>query len=245
MDNPRETVELLKRMQENLLEVRRLEGLLHDVPLKIAALQTDLEERKQAVIHAEEALKEEKLRHARLEGDLKSQQEQLSNKNTQTLAVKTNEQLWAIQKEIAFIREKMSEIEIKIIESLEALDECESGVKDAKAALASHSEENKRAIAELEKELASTQGQIVGAREKYAAVHSQIPPRYASMLERIGGMKGGMAMAEAVDGVCLACNVRIRPQAYLEVKLGKAIHQCANCSRILYYRGDVENGEEN
>lgn len=243
MENPKETVELLKRMQQSLLEVRKLEGLLHDVPLKISALQEDTEAHKNAVAQAEEALKQEKLRHAKLEGDLKSQQDQLSNKNTQTLAVKTNEQLWAIQKEITFIREKMSEIEIQIIETLEALDAREQDVKNAKSALASRSEENKRAIGDLEKELDDTRGRIDGARAHYAEIHARIPPRYAEMLERIGAMKGGIAMAEAADGSCAACNVRIRPQVFMEIKLGKVIHQCSNCSRILYYRGESGNGE--
>jgi hypothetical protein len=44
-----------------------------------------------------------------------------------------------------------------------------------------------------------------------------------------------VALAEVRDGCCTACNVRLRPQAYNEVRTSQAVVTCESCNRILYY----------
>ena len=50
-------------------------------------------------------------------------------------------------------------------------------------------------------------------------------------------MKGrkGVGLARAVDGLCEACRVRIRPHLYNQLRSGEQIIQCESCVRILYY----------
>jgi uncharacterized protein len=45
----------------------------------------------------------------------------------------------------------------------------------------------------------------------------------------------GIAVAEARDGLCSVCHVRLRPQIYNEVRRNESLHQCESCTRILYY----------
>jgi hypothetical protein len=42
-------------------------------------------------------------------------------------------------------------------------------------------------------------------------------------------------VAEARDGLCTVCHVRLRPQVFNEVRRNDALHQCDSCTRILYY----------
>ena len=44
----------------------------------------------------------------------------------------------------------------------------------------------------------------------------------------------GLAVAEARDGGCSVCHVRMRPQMYNEVRRGESLIQCESCLRILY-----------
>jgi predicted nucleic acid-binding Zn-ribbon protein len=44
-----------------------------------------------------------------------------------------------------------------------------------------------------------------------------------------------MAVAEARDGGCTVCHVRMRPQMFNEVRRGEALIQCESCLRILYF----------
>ena len=45
----------------------------------------------------------------------------------------------------------------------------------------------------------------------------------------------GIAAAEAKDGICTICHVRLRPQVFNEVRRNEAIVQCDSCQRILYF----------
>ena len=42
-------------------------------------------------------------------------------------------------------------------------------------------------------------------------------------------------VAEARDGICTICHVRLRPQVFNDVRRNEAIVQCESCQRILYY----------
>ena len=243
-ENPKEVIELLKSMQRHLMAVRHLEHEIAETPKRIAALDADTEAQKTAVARAEERLKEETLNSSRLEGELKDTQEAHSDKQVQTLSVKTNEQLWAIQKEIKFLEDKISDTEMKIIESMEALDTRSSELEDAKKRFAVHSSENQQRIGELRKNLEQMEKDIVEEKAVYEEITPQIPNKYTRLLARIQASKSdGVAMSEVQDGTCVACHFRVRPQVFLEIRTGQAIHQCTNCSRILYYVREGEQAE--
>jgi predicted nucleic acid-binding Zn-ribbon protein len=56
--------------------------------------------------------------------------------------------------------------------------------------------------------------------------------------ERIA-KKRGSAVAEAKDGTCQECHVKLRLQLYSEIKRNEDITECPACSRILYYEPPV------
>ncbi len=45
----------------------------------------------------------------------------------------------------------------------------------------------------------------------------------------------GIVVAEAKDGICTICHVRLRPQVFNEVRRNEAIIHCDSCQRILYF----------
>ncbi len=47
--------------------------------------------------------------------------------------------------------------------------------------------------------------------------------------------RNGVAVAEARDGICTICHVRLRPQVFNLVRRNDEIHQCDHCNRILYF----------
>jgi predicted nucleic acid-binding Zn-ribbon protein len=42
-------------------------------------------------------------------------------------------------------------------------------------------------------------------------------------------------MAEAREGLCVDCHVRLRPQVFNEVRRNDQLIQCESCTRILYF----------
>ena len=65
-------------------------------------------------------------------------------------------------------------------------------------------------------------------------VASTIPEAPLGLYERVAGLRG-TGVAEARDGVCQACHVKMRPQPWVELRQNEQLFQCEACSRILFY----------
>jgi uncharacterized protein len=62
-----------------------------------------------------------------------------------------------------------------------------------------------------------------------------LTPQVLSTFELIAKRRGGIAIAEARDGMCTECHVRLRPQVFNTVRRNEEIVQCDSCNRILYF----------
>ena len=63
----------------------------------------------------------------------------------------------------------------------------------------------------------------------------QLSPDGLRLFEHVARQRKGLAVAEARDGSCSVCHVRMRPQMYNEVRRGDTLIQCESCQRILYF----------
>jgi predicted nucleic acid-binding Zn-ribbon protein len=48
-----------------------------------------------------------------------------------------------------------------------------------------------------------------------------------------------VAITEAVDGRCSACQIAVRPQFFQDLKKGEQVMYCESCARIIYYNPPV------
>ena len=53
--------------------------------------------------------------------------------------------------------------------------------------------------------------------------------------ELVSRRRNGVGVAEARDGICTICHVRLRPQVFNTVRRNEEIIQCDSCQRILYF----------
>jgi hypothetical protein len=81
-------------------------------------------------------------------------------------------------------------------------------------------------------DLNATLERIVRERaELVAATDPALIANYEQVLRR----RNGIAVAEAVDGICTICHVRLRPQVFNTVLRNDRIMQCDTCQRFLYF----------
>ena len=55
------------------------------------------------------------------------------------------------------------------------------------------------------------------------------------MYEQVAKGRRGVAVAQARDGLCSECHVRLRPMVYQEVRHNTGLVQCDHCQRFLYF----------
>ena len=83
--------------------------------------------------------------------------------------------------------------------------------------------------------LENASGAFVEITNYGATIVSMVDKRVLATYEIAAAKRQGIAVAEAKDGGCLVCHVRMRPQMFNEVRRGENLIQCESCMRILYF----------
>jgi hypothetical protein len=87
----------------------------------------------------------------------------------------------------------------------------------------------------LDEEVRQLEARLEQTAADRAALVAEINPSTLSVFETVARGRRGVGVAEARDGLCTACHVRIRPQVFNEVRRNDTIIQCDSCQRILYF----------
>ena len=208
---------------------------LAEEPERERAFAARLDEASQRVAAAKAQLAENQNARRGIEKDVAVHQGRLSKFREQAMAVKTNIEYHAIQKEISFAQTEIKALEDRILEGMLEADELSAGLKKAESELAAEQkaiESARRAMTTEHADLNASLERIVRERaELVAATDPALIANYEQVLRR----RNGIAVAEAVDGICTICHVRLRPQVFNTVLRNDRIMQCDTCTRFLYY----------
>jgi predicted nucleic acid-binding Zn-ribbon protein len=227
---------------ERVIALQRLDTAAHDAarrldeaPEREKSLEGRLEAARQRVTAAKGALTTNQSARREIEKDVAVHQGRLSKFREQAMAVKTNQEYHAIQHEIAFAQTEIKTREDQILELMVHADELTADVKRFEAALAAEQkavEADRKALATELADLKAAITRIGGERQD---VVSGLSPQVLAIFDLVSKRRNGVAVAEARDGICTICHVRIRPQVFNTVRRNDEIVQCDHCQRILYF----------
>jgi uncharacterized protein len=230
----------LQRLDTTAENARRT---LADEPERERAFEARLETARQQVAAAKSRLTENQNARRTIEKDVAVHQGRLSKFREQAMAVKTNVEYHAVQKEITFAQTEIRALEDKILERMLEADEQTAAVKKAEADLASEQkaiEAARKAMATEHAQLNAALEQIVGERAELVAA---LDKALLGTFELVSRRRNGVAVAEAQDGICTICHVRLRPQVFNTVRRNEQIVQCDSCQRFLYFVPKVATPE--
>jgi predicted nucleic acid-binding Zn-ribbon protein len=227
---------------EGIIVLQRLDSAAQAAERRLAEepdLEKTLEARlaaaREHVAAAKERLAESQNVRRTVEKDVALHQGRLSKFREQAMAVKTNQEYHAVQKEIEFAQTEMKAAEDKVLERMLEADDLSAALKRTEAELASEVKKvdaDRKAMAAEFAELKSSLDRIGGER---AGVIRSLSPQVLDTFARVAQRRNGIAVAEARDGVCTICHVRLRPQVFNTVRRNEQIIQCDSCNRILYF----------
>ncbi|MBA2258834.1 MAG: hypothetical protein H0W18_08055 [Acidobacteria bacterium] len=213
----------------------RLRRRIEEIPLAQQSLDARLAQRTASADAVKQRIAANQAARRDIDKDLSVVQTRLSKFKNQLMEVKTNKEYQAMQKEMAHAEEEVSAHETRMLERMEEGDGLAAELKTAEAALKTEQAVVAGERTKLEAERATDQHQLETTLAERARVVSQLSPDALATFQRIAHGRKGLAMAEARDGLCVVCHVRLRPQAFNEVRRNDQLIQCDSCSRILYY----------
>ena len=230
-------LEHLVELQAQDLELKRLRDELGDAPRRVLAAQaahTAAETRLRAV---QAGLAHEEALGRRQESDAEDHRTKLTRLRRQLAAATSAAQVTALEHEISFGEAAVRKLDDNQMESLERSEALESeqvqaaqGLEKVRAQLAAertHAGERTR----------HHQAAIADLQAERAGVRAKIAEALLANYDRVAKARG-TGLAEAIEGQCTACRMKVRPQRWHD--LAGRDHEeetftCESCGRILFF----------
>jgi predicted nucleic acid-binding Zn-ribbon protein len=227
----------------HLIELQRvdhqisvLRAELDGFPKRIRDAETKLSGARADVASAKEAHAQVVAERKKFEFEAQQWKDRARKYRDQSGAVKTNEAYKALQHEIATAEAEVAKADDRQLEVMMAAEEVERRVKIAEGRL----KEAEQAVAAERKEIqaqsAEKKKQLDAATAERAKIIAPVPEDLRVLYERIAKRHNGTAMAEARDGQCRGCGMRVLPHILQELRLetNEEVFRCESCGLILY-----------
>jgi len=227
---------------ERVIALQRLDSAvdaakkkLADEPEREKGLDARLEAARQQVAAAKAQLTQNQGARREIEKELALHQGRLSKFREQAMAVKTNQEYHAIQHEIAHAQEEIKTLEDRMLERMLEADDLAAAVKTSEGALTAEQKAVDADRKAMKTEHVALEAAIEQMARERASIVAALPSELLARFELVASRRNGVAVAEAKDGICTICHVRLRPQVFNTVRRNEEIVQCESCQRVLYF----------
>lgn len=228
-----EIIKLLWEIQQIDKEINYLAKKANEIPEKIMGLNIHVDQEIKNLERDKMNIINYKKEYKLAEVDLKTCEEKIAQYQVQLYSAKTNEQYKAFLKEIETQKKLKSEIEDKMIELLEKIENTEKEIKRKEKEVEIIKEDSRKRIEELKKEEEKIKEEIKKREEKRKELVSLLPTTYYNIYEKIKKRRNGIAVAKIENDTCSICFNPIPPQTIIEIRRNEKIHYCDYCGRIL------------
>ena len=225
----------LIRLQELDLAIDRLRRRIADIPSAQQALDARLAGHTAHVDEAKQKVAENQAARREIDKHLAELNTRLSKFKNQLMEVKTNKEYQAMQKEMGHAQDEIGSHETRMLERMEEGDGLATALKAAEAALKAEQGVIAAERAKLDAERGTDEKELEALVAERTSVAGQVSRDAMTIYDRVAHGRKGQAVAEARDGLCVVCHVRLRPQVFNEVRRNDQLIQCDSCTRILYY----------
>jgi len=217
-------------------QIAALRAELDTFPKRILEADAKLSVARAELAAAKETHTQGATERKKLEFDVQQWKDRARKYRDQSGAVKTNESFKALQHEIANAESEVGKAEDRQLEIMMAGEEldrraklAESRLREAEQAVAAERKEIQVQGAEKKKHLEA----VLSERERFMA---PVPEDLRELYARVAKRHNGTAMAEARDGQCRGCGMRVLPHIVQELatETNEEVYRCESCGLILY-----------
>jgi predicted nucleic acid-binding Zn-ribbon protein len=228
-------IQHLIRLQQLDSEIEAARRRIAEIPGVQDALATRLGQATAAADAVKQRLAESQAERKKIEAEVAAIQIRLSKYKGQLTELKTNKEYQTMQHEIATAEQAIRSLEDRVLERMEEGENLTRELKTAEAELKTQQAAIAAERKALDTEAATLQKTADETAAARVAAAKALSPAALNLFEHVSKQRKGLAVAEARDGGCTVCHVRMRPQMFNEVRRGENLIQCESCLRILYF----------
>ncbi len=234
-------LETLVDLHHSDVELKRFDGELLALPQKKAAIEDRIGVDRATLDAAKAELDGLSKERRELEMEVQDYEAKRSKYKGQLGEVKTNKEYTALLHEIENVEREIRTREDHILDAMEKVERGQAAVKSEETAFKAVEASRREEIRALDAGILECQkrrAEVAAIREKRVKdLKPDLLAEYSRILQR-----RGTALAEAREGGCTMCHVKLRAQVYVDVKRNDSIITCSSCSRIMFFNAPPPQG---
>lgn len=225
----------LYEAQKIELQIIAKETKLQTAPKKLKEMDEELKQLKEKLEKEKVIFEELEKERRKKEKELDSDKDKIKKIESKLYEVKTNKEYQALLKEIEAAKTINDKTEEDILTLMEKIEELKKDYESSQTGLKKRGKDIEIEKTRLDTEIQSMDKIIGELKTQRDNLLSIISNELRSKYNMLKGRRGGVAITNVKNGVCLGCFMNIPPQLFIEVTKNKKLIQCPSCNRILYF----------
>lgn len=228
---------------ETLFEAQKIETLIMEgerkllqAPQRLKQMEEELLAVRQKIDKEKEIIDELEKERRKKEKELEVEKEKIKKLEVRLYDVKTNKEYQALLKEIEAAKEANDRTEEDVLVLMDKVEDLKKDYDSSNVKLKDIEKLSETERAVIEKEIRSMDEVIAKLTRERDNLLSVVGENLRNIYGILRERRGGIAVTNVRNGVCLGCNMNIPPQLFLEVTKNKQLIQCPSCNRILFFR---------
>ncbi|MFZ5981413.1 MAG: zinc ribbon domain-containing protein [Candidatus Zixiibacteriota bacterium] len=234
-------LELLLKLQVIDYDIGELERSKEYLPDMMGNLNREIDDLRLKLEETQKKLEGSKVKQKELELDISTHEASLQKFQQQMMSIKTNKEYDALVAEIDNLKEKISQSETQLLETIDQVGNLEKEVKELEAKTLETRENNTQQLTILQEKVNSIGDTMSMKEQERRGIVTNIPKPILSVYERVRRGKGGQAVVVVKKRACGACFKALTPHKVQEVKRADKIYTCDSCGAIIYWDEEISN----
>ncbi|MEI8139274.1 MAG: C4-type zinc ribbon domain-containing protein [bacterium] len=228
-------IEKLLIIQDHDLRILKFEKELADIPLRKKAIDSMLDEHRQAVTAAKEVLKTRQAGIKKCEQEIEAYRDKIRKYREQQMQLKNNQEFRAMENEITGVEKLIRQCEDKILEIMETVESAQEDVKLREDALKLEEKGVSHEFSTIEGRGSEIKGELDRVKQLRAGYAADVDPVRLAQYDRFFKNKKAKVLVAVEDnGTCGGCHMKLPPYICHDAKKQADVVACGYCGRMLY-----------
>lgn len=226
----------LKNLQEVDDLTRLSRKVLDEGAAKLSEAGAKLKSFEGRLAAAQAELETMRARHRSLEAEVADLSVKKKNNETRQLSIKNQNEYTALMKEAEFLTTRIGELEDETLDLLDRIEKAELAIGNLEMLVGEEAVIYAKNSSEIEMAQVDSRERLAELALRREALVGTLPADQLKRYEEIAKVRGGLAVAAAAEGLCLACRLGFPPQIFNDLQRNEKILTCPNCNRLIYWR---------
>jgi len=234
----KEGLDILYALQLKDDQLKEIEAVIKDIPLKIKELEDERDSRSDMIEKAKKRLQTNGEERKKLEREIVAIRDKIGKYKEQMKKVTTNKEFQGFSNEIKFEEANIVAVEEKIIEKMIESDEIMGSIREAESAFQKIAATYNQQIQDMQRNLEYHRNKLAEETHGKKELRARVEPKLLKVYDNLFVKKAGKVVSYVHSDFCGVCNIKIRPQILSEMILSTDLMVCESCGRILYRKID-------